>query len=56
MGNLIIKTILAYAVGAMLGACAALLAIEYDWNMGVTLIVAMLLTVLVDFTILRVEF
>lgn len=56
MGKLIVKLLLAYLIGAMLGASAALIAVEYDLNIGVTLFVAALITCVVDFTLLRAEF
>lgn len=51
-----LKALLAYTVGALLGACAALLAVEYDWNVILALSVAMVITAGVDFVILGAEF
>lgn len=56
MGRFIFKALLAYAIGAMFGASAALIAVEYGYNIVVTLTIAALLTIIVDFGILRAEF
>lgn len=55
MFKLVIKILLAYLIGAMLGACAALLAMEYNWDILITITVAMVVTLLVDFFLLRAD-
>lgn len=56
MGRLIFKAILAYSIGAMFGASAALIAVEYNFNIVAALGFAVAATMIVDFCILRVDF
>lgn len=56
MRRLIIKIVLAYMIGAMLGACAAMLALEYNYSFFAAITVAMIVTIIIDFTILRDTF
>lgn len=55
MWRVIVKLTLAFVVGALFGACGALWAMEYNWNITLTLVLVMLATAGVDYALVRAQ-